>query len=106
MRRLAMIFSVIFGVLLVLGLIELLTKYHWAQGDQDPLFGNPHVLLNDGTTVLIAAGLLVIGSVIMWILALRRGQGDQRGKPDAGRRDDVSFAYPGAATRGACGTWT
>lgn len=78
MKRIAMITSVISGLLLILGLVESLTNFQWAQGDQDPLFGNPHVLLNDGTTVLIAAGFLIIGSVIMWILALRKGQDDRR----------------------------
>ncbi len=78
MKRVAMITSVISGVLLILGVVESLTNFQWAQGDQDPLFGNPHVLLNDGTTVLIAAGFLIIGSVIMWILALRKGQDDRR----------------------------
>jgi hypothetical protein len=72
MRRLAIISSVIAVALLILGLVEWLTNYHWAQGDQNPLFGNPHLLLNDGVTVLIAAGFLLIGSIVMWIIALRR----------------------------------
>jgi hypothetical protein len=78
MRRMAVITSVISGVLLILGVVESLTNFQWAQGDQDPLFGNPHVLLNDGTTVLIAAGFLIIGSAVMWILALRKGQDNHR----------------------------
>jgi hypothetical protein len=85
MRRIAAVTSVIAGVLLVLGLVEWLTNYQWAQGDQDPLFGDPRILLNDGATTLIAAGLLMIGSVIMWVIAARKdqgtsvkGQGDQR----------------------------
>ena len=85
MRRIAAVTSVIAGVLLVLGLVEWLTNYQWAQGDQDPLFGDPRILLNDGATTLIAAGLLMIGSVIMWVIATRKdqrtpvkGQGDQR----------------------------
>ena len=77
MRRLAIITSVISGLLLVLGLIDYVTNYNWAN-DQDPLFGNPHILLNDGATVLIAGGFLTIGSVVMWVMALRKGQGDQR----------------------------
>ncbi len=78
MRRAAWIFSVISAVLLIYGLIDYLTKYNWAQGDQNPLFGNQNVLLNDGATVLIAGGLLAIGSVLMWILALRKEHGDQQ----------------------------
>jgi hypothetical protein len=78
MRRIAWVFSVISVVLLVYGLIDYLTNYNWAQGDQDPLFGNQNVLLNDGATVLIAAGFLSVGSIIMWIVALRKGHGDQQ----------------------------
>jgi hypothetical protein len=78
MRRMAWTFSVISAVLLVYGLVDYLTNYNWAQGDQDPLFGNPKILLNDGATVLIAAGFLSVGSIIMWIVALRRGNSDQR----------------------------
>jgi hypothetical protein len=85
MRRMAIVTSVISAVVLVLGLVEFVTNFQWAQGDQDPLFGNPHILLNDGATTLIAAGFLIIGSVIMWVLAGRRDrepagrrQGDQR----------------------------
>jgi hypothetical protein len=85
MRRVAVVTSVIAGVLLVLGLVEWLTNYQWAQGDQDPLFGDPRILLNDGATTLIAAGFLIIGSVVMWVIAKRKdqrttvkGQGDQR----------------------------
>jgi hypothetical protein len=78
MRRIAMVTSVIAGVLLVLGIVEAMTNYQWTQGDQDPLFGDPRILLNDGTTVLIAAGFLIIGSAIMWVIALRKGHGDQR----------------------------
>jgi hypothetical protein len=73
-----MVTSVIAGVLLVFGIVEAVTNYQWTQGDQDPLFGDPRILLNDGTTVLIAAGFLIIGSAIMWVLALRKGHGDQR----------------------------
>jgi hypothetical protein len=78
MRRIAWTFSVISAVLLIYGLIDFLTKYNWAQGDQNPLFGNQGVLLNDGATVLIAAGFLSIGSIVMWIVALRREHGDQQ----------------------------
>ena len=77
MRRIALITSVISLVLLVLGIVEALTNYQWAQGDQNALFGNQKILLNDGVTVLIAAGFLIVGSAVMWVIALRRGQEDQ-----------------------------
>jgi hypothetical protein len=78
MRRIATIFSVISGILLIYGLIDYFTNYNWAQGDQNTLFGNQNVLLNDGATVLIAAGLLVVGSIIMWIVAIRKGNSDHQ----------------------------
>jgi hypothetical protein len=78
MKRMAIICTVISAILLVYGLIDYLTNYNWAQGDQNPLFGNPNVLLNDGATVLIAGGFLTIGSIIMWIVARRRENSDQR----------------------------
>lgn len=78
MKRIAMIFSVISGILLAYGLVDYLTNYNWSAGDQNPLFGNQNVLLNDGATILIAAGFLAVGSVIMWIVALRKGHGDQQ----------------------------
>jgi hypothetical protein len=78
MRRLAWITSGITVVLLVYGLIDFLTNYNWAQGDQNPFQGNPNILLNDGATVLIAGGFLAIGSIIMWVVALRQKEQDDQ----------------------------
>jgi hypothetical protein len=78
MRRAAWIFSVTSGIILIIGLIDYLTNYNWTQGDQNAFFGNPRILLNDGATVLIAGGFLALGSVLMWIAALRREHGDQQ----------------------------
>jgi hypothetical protein len=77
MKRLAKICTVISGVILILGLIDYLTNYNWSN-DQNPLFGNQRILLNDGATVLIAGGFLTLGSVIMWIMAVRKDSGDQQ----------------------------
>ena len=77
MKRLAIVSTVVSGVLLVIGLIDYLTNYNWAN-DQNPFAGNQNVLLNDGATILIAGGLLVIISAIIWLMALRKGQSDQR----------------------------
>jgi hypothetical protein len=78
MRRLAWTISIVSVVVLGLGVVEYFTNYKWASGDQNTLFGNPNVLLNDGATALIAGGFLSIGSVLIWVLALRREHGDQR----------------------------
>ncbi len=91
MKRLAKICTLISGLLLVLGLVDYLTNYNWAN-DQDPLFGNPRILLNDGATVLIAGGFLTVGSVVMWILARR---GDPGGRPPGtALRKDRSDQHP------------
>jgi len=78
MKRMAIICTVISGLLLVYGLIDYVTNYNWAQGDQNPLFGNQRILLNDGATVLIAGGFLTVGSIIMWIVARRKEHSDQQ----------------------------
>ncbi len=78
MKRAAIIFTVISVVLMIIGIVDWATNYNWAQGDQNAFTGNPNILLNDGMTVIIAAGFLLIGSGLMWILALRKGRGDQR----------------------------
>jgi hypothetical protein len=77
-RRIAWTFSIASVVVLIIGLIDYLTKYNWAQGDQNAFFGNQNILLNDGATILIAGGLLSIGSIFMWIVALRGEHGDQQ----------------------------
>ena len=59
MRRLAIIGTITTGLLLGLGLADWLTNYNWSN-DQDPLFGNPHILLNDGATVLVAVAFLAV----------------------------------------------
>ena len=78
MRRIAWTFSIASVVVLIIGLIDYLTKYNWAQGDQNAFFGNQNILLNDGATILIAGGFLSIGSIFMWIMALRREHGDHQ----------------------------
>jgi hypothetical protein len=86
MKRLAWTASIISGVVLILGVVEFITKYKWASGDQNPLFGNQNVLLNDGATILIAGGFLAVGSILIWVLARRREHGDQQQQqPGPGR---------------------
>jgi hypothetical protein len=74
----AMIFSVVAVGMLVLGLVENLTNFRWAVGDQNTFFGNPNWVLNDGKVVLILSGFLLLASAAMWYMALRKGQSDQR----------------------------
>ena len=76
MRRAAITFM-LSGLLLILGLVDYLTNYNFAN-NQGTIFGNPNVVVNDGATLLIAGGFLVLVSALMWILARRKDQGDQR----------------------------
>jgi energy-coupling factor transporter transmembrane protein EcfT len=77
MKRLAVVFTVVTVLLLILGLADWLTNYNWSN-DQDPLFGNPHILLNDGATVLVATGFLAAVTALLWALVLRKDRGHQR----------------------------
>jgi hypothetical protein len=78
MKRLAIIFSVLTIGMLILGLVENLTNFRWAAGDQNTFFGNPRLVLNDGKVVLILTGFLVVASAVMWVMAVRKGHSDQR----------------------------
>jgi len=75
MRRAAIIFTVISGILLVLGLVDYLTNYNNNPG---VIFGNPKVPVSEGATVLIADGVLILATALMWILAVRKDRSDQR----------------------------
>jgi hypothetical protein len=78
MKRLAIIFSALTIGMLILGLVENLTNFRWAVGDQNTFFGNPRLVLNDGKVVLILTGFLVVASAVMWFMAVRKGHSDQR----------------------------
>jgi hypothetical protein len=78
MKRMAIISSVLAIGMLILGLVENLTNFRWAAGDQNTFFGNPRLVLNDGKVVLILTGFLVVFSAVMWFMAFRKGHSDQR----------------------------
>lgn len=75
MRRVAITFTVISGILLILGLIDYLTNFNTSPGT---IFGNPNVVVNEGATLLIADGFLILATALMWILARRKDRSDQR----------------------------
>jgi hypothetical protein len=77
MRRAAIILTVISGIFLIFGLVDYLTNYNFAN-NQGLIFGNPNVVVNEGATVLIADGFLIAVSALMWFLARRKDQGNQR----------------------------
>jgi hypothetical protein len=79
MKRIAIFFSALAVGMLILGVVEDLTNFRWAAGDQNTFFGNPKWVMNDGKTVLILAGVLFLVSGVLWLYwALRKGQSDQQ----------------------------
>jgi hypothetical protein len=81
MKRLAIIVTIVAAVVLVIGLVEDVTNYKWSSGDQNAFFGNPRLLMNDGTTALIVGGILALVSGVIWLAATRKGHADQRQRP-------------------------
>jgi hypothetical protein len=71
MKRAALVCAVVTVLLLADGIY--MEVSHYQPGDQDPLFGNPRFIMSDGTTVLIAAGMLAVVTAVMWLAAIRRG---------------------------------
>lgn len=78
MKRFAIIVGVVAAVVLVIGIVEDITNYKWSAGDQNAFFGNPRLLLNDGTTAMIVGGILLLVAAVVWLAASRKGQSDQR----------------------------
>jgi hypothetical protein len=75
MKRLVLIFGILAVALLGDGLYMELS--HYQPGDQNTLFGNPRLVITDGTTVLVAGGCLLLVTVLMWFLAVQKGRNDQ-----------------------------
>jgi hypothetical protein len=69
-KRAAWIFTVLSALLLADGLWMELS--HYQPGDQNTFTGNPNLILSDGQVVLISAGFLIVATVVMWVLVLRR----------------------------------
>jgi hypothetical protein len=70
MKRATLVFGVLSVLLFADGLYMELTNYQ--PGDQNAFFGNPRFILSDGATVLIAAGMLLVVTVVMWVVSVRR----------------------------------
>jgi hypothetical protein len=69
-KRVALVFGVLGVLVLIDGLYMELAHYH--PGDQNTFFGNQNLILSDGQVTLISAGLLILASLIMWGIAVRR----------------------------------
>lgn len=80
MKRVTIVCAVVTVLLLADGLWMELAHYH--PGDQNAFFGNGNLVLSDGQVILISAGFLLLATVVMWVLTVRRGA-----QPPAGPRD-------------------
>ena len=78
MKRFAVILGSVAAAVLVIGIVEDATNYKWSAGDQNAFFGNPKLLMNDGTTALIVGAILLLVAAVVWVAAGRKGQSDQR----------------------------
>ena len=71
LKRAAIAFGVLTLLLFADG-IYLLATHKNPNGDTGVLFGNPDNFLSSGTVVVISALLLLVATVIMWLVAVRR----------------------------------
>jgi hypothetical protein len=105
LKRIALVLAII-SLLLFADGAQLLARHNQVGGDTGLLFGNPHFFLSAGTVVLISGGLLLLGAVIMWAVALRldrpaggRGQvKEPQARPAADQSSTEQTAHPGGRT--------
>jgi hypothetical protein len=71
MKRAAIVFGVLTLLLFADG-IYLLAAHKNPNGDTGVLFGNPDKFLSAGTVVVISAMFLLVATVTMWLVAVRR----------------------------------
>jgi hypothetical protein len=71
MKRIAVVTGVV-AVLLLIDGIYLQLSHNEVGGDSGILFGNPNLFLSAGTVVLISGALMLAGTGIMWVVAVRR----------------------------------
>jgi hypothetical protein len=77
MKRLALAFGIV-SLLLFADGIYLLATHNEVGGDTGVLFGNPNKFLSAGTIVVISALLLLVASVVMWLVGVRREDKERR----------------------------
>ena len=77
MRRAALVFGVVALLLFVDG-GYLLASHDNVGGDTGVLFGNPDKFLSAGTVVVISALFLLVATVAMWLVAVRREDRERR----------------------------
>ena len=98
MKRAAVVFGVV-SLLLFMDGIYLVATHKNPNGDTGVLFGNPHNFLSSGTIVLISAMLMLVASVAMWLVWIRRADKERRpaGDPPTSERPGQSGRRASAA---------
>jgi hypothetical protein len=81
MKRVALVFGIV-SLLLFADGIYLLATHNEVGGDTGVLFGNPNKFLSAGTIVVISALLVLVASVIMWLVGIRREDKEPRSAGD------------------------
>jgi hypothetical protein len=79
MKRVTLVFGILAVLLLADGAYLELTN-NQVGGDQGSFFGNPNFVLSAGATVLIAGGLLLVVTIVMWLASARRQPRPQGGR--------------------------
>ncbi len=91
MKRVALVFGAV-SLLLFADGIYLLATHNEVGGDTGVLFGNPNKFLSAGTIVVISALLVLVASVVMWLVGVRREDKERRtaGDPPASEQPGPS----------------
>jgi len=71
MRRAALICGILAVLLLADGTYMEVSNYQ--PGDQNAFTGNPNIILSDGQVVLVSGGLLLLATVVLWLVVVRKG---------------------------------
>ncbi|MGO9078056.1 MAG: hypothetical protein ACLQDY_03320 [Streptosporangiaceae bacterium] len=98
MKR-ATLAAAILSVLLLADGAYLQLTHNEVGGDEGTFFGDPRFVLSAGTTVLIAGGMLLIVTAVMWLVARRQPAPPQprpraAAQPESG---DQQAAQPGGS---------
>jgi hypothetical protein len=80
LRRAALVFGIVSLLLLADG-GYLLASHDNVGGDTGVLFGNPKYYLNAGSVVLLSGLFVLAVSVVMWLVDVRRGDGEPERRP-------------------------
>jgi hypothetical protein len=97
-KRIAIVTAVIALLLLIDGTYLQVTN-NQVGGDSGILFGDANIFVSAGAVVLFSGGLMLLGAVLMWVVALRR-QGRLADGVQASTASSASSAKPASQPQG------